>query len=201
MSYFSKNYKNLKFNLASDSIKGLYNAQEGAIHSIGSFFTTNTEPAIITMPTGSGKTAVLMMTPFLLRAKKVLIITPSRMVRGQIFEDFEKLETLKEIGVFSKTVTHPKILEVKSKIDSSDKWKELSEFDVVVSTPNCTSPSYKDIVEPPEDLFDLILIDEAHHSPANTWNELTSSFPKAKKVLFTATPFRRDKKEIKGKFI
>lgn len=58
-----------------------------------------------------------------------------------------------------------------------------------------------DIVEPPGDLFDLILVDEAHHSPAKTWSELLKSFPQAKKILFTATPFRRDKREIEGSLV
>ena len=38
------------------------------------------------MPTGSGKTAVLMMTPYVLLKKKVLVVTPSKVVRGQISE-------------------------------------------------------------------------------------------------------------------
>lgn len=44
-------------------------------------------------------------------------------------------------------------------------------------------------------------MDEAHHSPAVTWSEILSSFPNAKKLLVTATPFRRDRKEIRGTFI
>jgi superfamily II DNA or RNA helicase len=42
------------------------------------------------------------------------------------------------------------------------------------------------------------LIDEAHHSPAKTWQAVLDAFPHARRALFTATPFRRDKKQIKG---
>jgi len=59
----------------------------------------------------------------------------------------------------------------------------------------------EDVAEPPNDLFDLILVDEAHHSRAKTWESLLNSFPAAKKVLFTATPFRRDQREIKGRLV
>jgi superfamily II DNA or RNA helicase len=73
--------------------------------------------------------------------------------------------------------------------------------DVLVGTPNCVSPALSGIAEPPRDFFDLILMDEAHHSPARTWDEILRAFPEAMKLLVTATPFRRDKKEIKGAFI
>lgn len=201
MSYFEEQYKNLKFPVAIRDTTGLFNAQLGAIHSIASHFTLNSDAAIITMPTGSGKTAVLMITPYLLRINRALVITPSRMVRDQIRDDFESLRTLKEIGVFDIETPTPRVFEVKSKIDSKEKWEMLRNYDVVVSTPNCASSAYPNIPEPPNDLFDLILIDEAHHSPAKTWNELIESFPGSRDVLFTATPFRRDNKEIKGRFI
>ncbi|GAB2798236.1 hypothetical protein GCM10027275_49750 [Rhabdobacter roseus] len=77
----------------------------------------------------------------------------------------------------------------------------MRQYDVVISTPNSASPAQKAVSNPPEDLFDLVLVDEAHHSPAPTWNALCEAFPKARVVLFTATPFRRDGKEIKGKYV
>jgi superfamily II DNA or RNA helicase len=202
MSYFDTNYEHLTYPLASpDREGGLYNAQIGAIHSVASHFTINDEPAIVTMPTGSGKTAVLMMTPFLLKSIRVLVITPSSMVRDQITEDFETLGTLIKTRVLHPDISLPKVHELKDRITSVDDWDDLREYDVVVSTPNCTSPGYENIPAPPSDLFDLVLLDEAHHSPAHTWKELLAAFPNTKKVLFTATPFRRDNAEIRGRFV
>lgn len=200
MTYFATQYKKLSYPVRKNDI-GLYNAQLGAIHSIGAHFTINNMPGIVTMPTGSGKTAVLMMAPFLLQSKRILIITPSRMVRGQIYEDVKDLKVLKTIGVVPKNIPLPKVSEVKNKITSDILWENLKDYDIVIATPNCISPSFKNIPKPPKNLFDLILVDEAHHSPAKTWQELLNTFGVAKKILFTATPFRRDKKEISGKFI
>lgn len=42
---------------------------------------------------------------------------------------------------------------------------------------------------------------EAHHSPASTWEQILVNLKHATHVLFTATPFRLDKKEIKGDII
>jgi superfamily II DNA or RNA helicase len=202
MSYFSDNYAHLAFPVATNGERGLYNAQLGAIHSIAAHFTIYEEPAIVTMPTGSGKTAVLMMVPFLLQSSRVLVVTPSVMVRDQIREDFAKLETLVSIGVVPSGFSPPKVYEVRERISTVELWEDLRQYDVVIGTPNCTSPAYEQIPPPPPDLFDLVLIDEAHHSTAETWTHLSEAFPKhAKRVLFTATPFRRDKAEIKGRFI
>jgi len=46
-----------------------------------------------------------------------------------------------------------------------------------------------------------VLVDEAHHAPARTWARLLELLAHAKQVLFTATPIRRMKKEIKGKLV
>jgi superfamily II DNA or RNA helicase len=47
----------------------------------------------------------------------------------------------------------------------------------------------------------LVLVDEAHHVPAFTWTNIVRHFNVAKKIFFTATPFRRDKKEIEGRLV
>lgn len=200
MSYFSAHYHRINYPVATVALPGLRNAQLGAIYSIGSHFTINqTEPALIVMPTGSGKTAVLNLSSYLLRASRVLVISSSRMVRGQIAEEFETLKTLKRLSVFHADLEPPKVKELKSPIKSADEWLALEEFDVVVGIPNSINVGINSEFRPSQNLFDLILVDEAHHVPAFTWTNVIEAFGDAKKVYFTATPFRRDKKEIKGK--
>lgn len=201
MSYFQLHYQDLKYPTVSDTGGGLYNAQVGAIHAIASHFTIDDQPAMVTMPTGSGKTAVLMMTPFVLKSTRTLIITPSRLVREQIADDLAALQSLKETGVLPSDIALPRVLEVNERIDSVAAWEALREYDAIVSTPNCTSPAYGSVPPPPSDLFDLLLVDEAHHSPAATWTGLLDAFPTTRRVLFTATPFRRDRSEIRGRFV
>ncbi len=95
----------------------------------------------------------------------------------------------------------PQVLEQQVRVKALENWEAMRAFDVVVSTPNGVSPDYTTVPKPPGDLFDLLLIDEAHHSPAKTWNAILECFPDAEKVLFTATPYRLDGREIKAKQI
>jgi superfamily II DNA or RNA helicase len=200
MTYFSDNYSKINYPISSNESKGLRNAQIGAIHAIGSHFTLHSEEAaLIIMPTGSGKTAVLNLSAYLLRAKRVLVISSSVMVRGQIVSEFATLKTLKESNVFHKDLALPKVKEVKSPIREKQEWKDYEAFDVVVGIPNSLNEGINERFKPEEDLFDIVLVDESHHVPAYTWTNVVEAFPSAKKIFFTATPFRRDKKEIDGR--
>ncbi|MCC8103300.1 MAG: DEAD/DEAH box helicase family protein [Clostridiales bacterium] len=47
----------------------------------------------------------------------------------------------------------------------------------------------------------LTYSDEAHHVPAQTWTQILMNLPQRCHVLFTATPFRLDRKEILGEIV
>jgi superfamily II DNA or RNA helicase len=198
-SYFSKYYNKLKYPKASDKEEGLRNAQVGAIHSISAYFTINiSKAAIVVMPTGSGKTGVLMITPYLLGSNKVLVVTPSQLVRSQIVDEYSNLKTLVDINVLPQNTRKPKVYEMK-KLFSEEQVQDIFAADVVVATPQggVTISNANEI----KSKFDLVLIDEAHHVPAKTWSEILENMNEAKQVLFTATPFRMDNKSIRGRII
>jgi hypothetical protein len=73
--------------------------------------------------------------------------------------------------------------------------------DVVVTTPQCISPAYKRVVPAPPGLFDLVIIDEAHHEPAKTWRALVEHFSTIPRLMLTATPFRRDRRGLSGEIV
>ena len=66
--------------------------------------------------------------------------------------------------------------------------------------PASISPAYFEASPPPSDLFDLIIVDEAHHAPASTWLSILDYF-RGRALLLTATPHRRDKRRIPGKLV
>lgn len=197
--YFSQNYKNITYPIDSEESRGLRNAQLGAVHALASYFTLNKRNAAITvMPTGSGKTAVLMLVPYLLSKNKVLIVTPSIMVRSQIAEDFRNLSTLCSANVFKDSMTKPTVFEMQHKYEES-MLTDLNDANVIVASPQCAlSLSEKEWAV---NNISLVEVDEAHHTPAKTWQKILENLKKATHVLFTATPFRLDRKDIVGEII
>ena len=198
ISYFSKLYDNLRFPTANGEKIGLRNAQLGAIHAVASYATLNSkDSAIIVMPTGSGKTTVIMMAPYILKKTKVLIVTPSALVRGQIANDYSDLKTLKYVGVFSKNISAPKIYEAKH-LYSKENDHSIFNADVVVATHQVAASISEAQIKK---VFDYIIIDEAHHVPAPTWQRILKNMINVPSLFVTATPFRLDKKKIKGKIV
>lgn len=200
MSYFNENSSAVRYPRQTDSKTGLMRGQFGAIHAIAAHFAIKDEPALVAMPTGSGKTAVLALAPFVLEAERVLIATPSRLVAGQTADVFRSLTLLRQIGALAGDMKPPSTHERLHRVRTDADWSSLEKYDVVIGTPNTISPAYEDIAQPPQNLFDLVMIDEAHHSPAKTWRSMIDAFPNANRILFTATPFRQDRRELGARF-
>jgi superfamily II DNA or RNA helicase len=201
MNYFKPHYKDLRWPIKDGPAPGMRQPQLGALHAIGAHFSRHRGPAIVTMPTGSGKTAVISAVPFLLRAERVLVLTPSRMVREQIAEEFRGLIDLKILGVLDANLPTPSVCVVESKITDFQEWLNFRPYDVVIGIPNSISLEIEGVPPPPLNFFDVVLVDEAHHAAARSWRGLLEQLSLAKQVMFTATPFRRDRLELIGKLV
>ena len=202
MSTFIDHYANFLLREEFEEVKGFRKNQMGAIGAVLGHFSVKQEPALISMPTGTGKTAVMTGLCFALRAKKVLIVTPSHLVRKQIAEEFEALDVLRKNNLLASESPAPRVYQLKQVIDDSTEWASiLANHDVVVAIPGTLS-KVSDLANIlPATSFDLVLVDEAHHSLAKSWSFILTHFAGAKQVLLTATAFRNDKKEIKARLV
>lgn len=201
MSCFDLGYHHVNLFGKNEHEPGLYKNQLGAIGAATAHFSVRSEPALITMPTGTGKTAVMILLSYIFRAKKVLVITPSQLVRKQIAEQFGEAKLLVRNHIL-KTEFLPKVYELKREIVDKETWDSiLAEHDVCVAIPGTLNKIIADNPVIATEAFDLICVDEAHHSRASSWTNLLEYFKQAKQVLLTATPFRRDKKDIKARLI
>lgn len=198
--YFARHYSKLAYPIEDAEHRGFRYAQLAALDAINAHLYSRSElPGIVVMPTGSGKTVVMNAAAFRQRARRILVLTPSRLVREQIAEGFETLVDLIEIGALPVELPKPRVFSTRGRVGSNQEWECLRNYDVVVAT--VPSVSGEAIPEPPRDLFDLILVDEAHHAPAASWKKILDRFPGVRRVHFTATPFRNDEREIEGKLI
>lgn len=150
MTYFERHHDAVSYTDNYNGRDGLRRAQLGAIKAVGSHFTLRHDPAIVVMPTGSGKTGVSMFTAFVERARRVLVVTPSRLVRDQTVEEYKTLKVLKKNNALEAKVPAPLVHEVKSRITSEARWREMEAFDVVVGIPKSISPAEEGVAQPPE---------------------------------------------------
>jgi superfamily II DNA or RNA helicase len=154
-------------------------------------------PALVSVPTGSGKSAIAAAAPYLVGANRVLVVVPSRDLREQISEAFSKESVLRAINARS-GAAEPVVQQLTSRVEN---WEDLLRADVIVAIPNSISPAYYEENPPPPDLFDLLVVDEAHHAPAPTWQAILDHFVSARALLLTATPQRRDGRRVPGEMV
>jgi hypothetical protein len=127
---------------------------------------------------------------------RVLVLVPNVQLREQIVEQFSSQSQLISLGVLSPDVEPPSVHGMTGR--TSD-WESLRSHDIVVALPNSISPAqYEETLRPPSDLFDMVIVDEAHHAPASTWQAVLDHFAARRRLLLTATPRRRDGRRIPG---
>jgi superfamily II DNA or RNA helicase len=125
----------------------------------------------IVLPTGTGKSMCisLLSRALIERGLRVLIVVPTIELISQMLKDIRQIAP-KSCGIGGK-----------------HKFKEG--VDIAIATVN-SGRNYSDI-------FDAIIIDEAHHSSSNMYKELAIFGSRARNIYgFTATPVRADNLEL-----
>jgi superfamily II DNA or RNA helicase len=183
-------------------ILGLRTPQIGALHAIHAHWTVSDEPAMIVMPTGTGKTETMLSTLVSQRCNRVLVIVPSLILRDQIFGKFTTLGLLKKLGVLAPLAHLPVVGLMRGSIDTPEEVDQaFGPCNVVVAVINsvarCPEPALQRLAE----LCTHLFIDEAHHVPAATWSRVKGIFLHKRVLQFTATPYRNDGKRVDGKLI
>ena len=152
----------------------------------------------IVLPVGCGKSGLLVMAPFATKSKRALVVAPGLDIAEQLERDldptnnkyFYKLSNILQGGPYPEPAP---IRSTKSNID------DLRRADIVIT--NIQQLAGRWLNDLPRDFFDLILVDEAHHNVASSWETLRSHFPEAKIINFSATPVRADGQKMAGDII
>ncbi|WP_421979011.1 DEAD/DEAH box helicase [Roseivirga seohaensis] len=185
-------------------IDGLRPPQIGALHAIVAYFAVHTpkDYATVVLPTGTGKTETMLSALVYKRLNKLLVIVPSNALRDQVGGKFSSLGILPQIGVVPPNIARPYVTLIKKGIaDVGEALEIIEKTNVIVATPNVLKASNEQAVETLAAHCSDLFIDEAHHSPASSWEKIRLLFEGKKITQFTATPFRNDKQHIGGKII
>lgn len=118
------------------------------------------------------------------------MLVPSDALRSQLIDKCD-LEKLREIGVISETALNPVVMAVRKGM-SIEAVEQFAEANVIVATPQALQRFTTDALQALADLCSHLIIDEAHHVAAMTWDRVKSAFKNKPRLQFTATPFRED---------
>lgn len=171
--------------------KAIYPHQYDAVVAITNFFgVAKDKPALVVLPTGTGKTGIGILASYVLASTNVLVLTPSEEISRQVFKEFCGGESSGESFLAKYGIIGPheerEVLPVGACVtktrdlqSSSVRRHELlvvnaHKFGDVDGKKGVPMDSFK------TDDFDVIIVDEAHHYPAVTWSRVVDYFKQSK---------------------
>jgi superfamily II DNA or RNA helicase len=181
---------------------GLRTPQIAALHAIHAHFPISDEVATVVMPTGTGKTEVMLATLVSLRCRRLLVIVSTDILRTQMVGKFRTLGLLTKVGVASPQCLFPvvgKLDKIPSTADDVDDF--FAKCNVIVTTMQVAGQCEELIQKRMAHHCPCLFIDEAHHVSAPTWDRFRKKFATNRVFQFTATPYRNDGRHIGGKIV
>ncbi|MBV8517678.1 MAG: DEAD/DEAH box helicase family protein [Acidobacteria bacterium] len=189
---------------ASRSIIGLRRPQIGAVHAVHSHWSLSSDVGTIVMPTGTGKTEVMLSVLTSAACERLLVVVPTDALRTQLAEKFLSLGVLKMPGsaVLAASARCPVVgmlTHVPTSVAEVDAFFE--QCHVIVMTSAIASQCDDDVQDRMAHHCPYLFIDEAHHAESPTWRAFMERFSAKRVLQFTATPFREDGRTLDGKII
>ncbi|MFD4413490.1 DEAD/DEAH box helicase [Streptomyces sp. NPDC058476] len=186
-----------------DEPHSLRRPQIGALHAVmGHWASGLTEPGIVVMPTGTGKTETMLALLVAARMERLLVLVPSAALRDQIAGKFETLGILQQEQIVTSAALRPRVGRLEHGFtDPGEAARFVEACNVVVATPQILTRSVGNVRTALLSSFSHLIVDEAHHSAADTWARVIDDFSDRPVLLFTATPFREDGRRLPGRTV
>jgi superfamily II DNA or RNA helicase len=181
---------------------GLWDHQRKAVETVNDYSSSPAKAgkaALITMPTGTGKTGVIASSVTLLPALQghQLVLTPWTALVRQLEADIRTRFWTRLPQ--EQRPEPPRVRRLPSSGEVSKAISETNESTVFVATIAAISVMARRSAELGYEMpklfaeFDLVIVDEGHYEPAFKWSEAIRSLERPT-VLLTATPYRNDEK-------
>lgn len=171
---------------------GLRAPQIGALHALASHWTLEERAALIVMPTGTGKTEVMLAHMVMTAPERLLVLVPSDALREQTLNKFAVLGILQDKSIVAPTAQKPIVGLLKKAPKSKADFPAFRQCNVVISTVAMLEQMESSLLKQFTALFDSVYFDEAHHLRALSWERIHKALIGQKIVAFTATPYRED---------
>jgi DNA repair protein RadD len=186
-----------------DSNLALRDPQREAYLRVLEFFQSGKNKAIIQIPVGCGKTGLASLLPLGLAEGRVLIIAPNIQIKDGLYEAMDITNRPKCFWRKAGVLTDAQMASgpLACTLDSGNITVATKCHVVITNIHQLATNVEKWLHQFEPDFFDMIVIDEAHHSAAESWKKVIEHFPQAKIIHMTATPFRSDRQEIDGELV
>lgn len=181
---------------------GLRPPQLGALFAIGSHWSLYRHPATVVMPTGTGKTETMLSVLAALPQGAMLVAVPSKALRKQTARKFVTFGLLRTLGLLPDEIENPVVGILARQPKTNDDLTIFDECNVVVAViPSLSGGNARAFADEIAQRCGVLIVDEAHHVGAPTWQEFREAFAEKRVLQFTATPFRADGKLVDGQVI
>lgn len=181
---------------------GLRIPQLGALHALAAHWSTKVGHAKVVLPTGTGKTEVMIAGLLHRRPTRALVLVPTDALRTQLHEKFLSLGILHKLGVLGESALRPVVAKMLKAPVGTEALSLARRSNVVISTVQMLLGLNDVLLVEFLGHFDLVFFDEAHHLPAASWDRISQKIPKESAVVsVTATPFRNDGKRVPGELV
>ncbi|SHG99509.1 DNA binding domain-containing protein, excisionase family [Chryseolinea serpens] len=166
-------------------------------------FHAGKNKAILQIPVGCGKTGLASLLPLGLAEGRVIVIAPNLTIKEGLYDAMDITNRQKCFWRKSGVLTPDQMISgpLATTLDSGNISVANKSHVVITNVQQLATNVDKWLTQFPDDFFDMIIVDEAHHSAAKSWQAVIDRFPKAKIILLTATPFRSDRQELDGELI
>jgi len=177
--------------------------QVEAYRALYEYFKSGKKAAIIQIPVGCGKSGIAAIAPFGIAKGRVLVIAPNLTIKEGLFESLDVTNRQKCFWRKRSVLTEEAMIggPFVTTLDTGNlSVCEKSHF-IVTNVQQLSTNPEKWLHRFPQDFFDMLIVDEAHHSPADSWQQVREYFAAARVINMTATPFRADAQEIEGDLV
>jgi DNA repair protein RadD len=167
------------------------------------FLGAGKNKAILQIPVGCGKTGLAALLPLGIAAGRVIVVAPNLTIKEVLYDAMDITNRQKCFWRKANVLSSSQMTAgpLACTLDSGNISTAIKSHIVITNVQQLATNVDKWLMQFPDGFFDMIIVDEAHHSAAASWQKVIDRFPKAKVILLTATPFRSDRQELDGELV
>lgn len=170
-------FLNLEFSIESNNL--LRDPQRDGYLSTYEFFRAGKNKAILQIPVGCGKTGLATLLPLGLAEGRVIVIAPNLTIKDGLYDAMDITNRQKcfwrRMGVLSpdQMIAGP----LACTLDSGNLSIATKSHIVITNIQQLATNADKWLTQFPDNFFDMIIVDEAHHSTAMSGRRSSNDFP------------------------